>query len=107
MSTSPAKFALAHQLARQNAQLIDDNELAKILTAFQQFYRNNPTGSLEKTQKLVQLILKQNTFVRSRRTREYYERILAVLKQPTLGTDEEALHTLCWMRRLMKFESNK
>ncbi len=103
--TPTVDFDLARALAKECSRL-DENELAKILTAFKQYHRQQADGSLNKTRRLVDSILNQKTFVRSQKTRDYYEQIQMLLANK-LGTDTEALVTLFWVQRLIKYEKQR
>jgi hypothetical protein len=95
-------WAVAQAIARELAPHVDRNEFGKVLSYYQR------VGSREKFLKLLEQ-LPRSGYTRSRRTRDYLERIAEACQRhlDAVPGDRRALAVLGWSFRLMTHEQTE
>jgi hypothetical protein len=89
-------FGTVEKIA-QELQDIDPNELGKV------FNYLRATKNIKKTRDMLTRFIGSPNFSRSKQTKRYYEAINDVFRNYKFSSAEDALYTLGWARRLMKY----
>jgi hypothetical protein len=102
MALTARDWDRVHTLARDLALDVDRNELGKAITFFR-LHRDKG-----KFLDLIERLARSEEYIRSQRTRGYFQRILRTCRQQ-LGTvdDERALQMVSWAFRLMTYYEAK
>jgi hypothetical protein len=89
-------------IARDLAVDVDRNELGKVVTYFRLHRQKS------KFLTLIERLSRSNEYIRSGRTRDYFQRILRTCRRElTQVDDEKALEIVSWAFRLMTYYADQ
>ncbi len=98
MELTAQEWERVHTIARDLAIDVDRNELGKVVTYFR-LHRDKTKFLM-----LIERLSRSNEYIRSRRTRVYFERILKVCREQLKEmNDERAMLAISWAFRMMTY----
>jgi hypothetical protein len=102
MELTPQEWDRVDAIARALAKDVDRNELGKVVTFFR-LHRDKG-----KFLTLIERLSRSEEYIRSQRTRGYFQRILRTCQQHLNNVDDErALQMVSWALRLMTYYEAK
>jgi len=94
---------------RLSERRVKDNELEKVISVLKMKAEKNPENALSELRKLLTRFTETKHFSRSNSIKGYYRTIESVLKakEYSFANAKEAIETLGWARRLLRYKARR